>query len=313
MAGQAHGRENHGPRVAELERKLIDQNMGSLKIADEKEQLVQRLGEMKQKFNDLVKAKADLQQELIYSEEEKLKVTKALIELQIENATLNESIQNQTFDVNTKLLHVENELLEQNVKEERAAKAIAELQERLNEALNDRKEMEIEFIALKKNFFNLKQEVEQERQKNENLGVEVINLVNENKAVRREFGGKGEGTMPPEEAERQLDQAKAQRDDAQQEVARLRAQVEQERQKVQQLEAQQAMAPSPGPSPSALAAPAVDTAKVAQLESEVQLLRQQNESLKQQIKQLLNEKQNQSVPTEAPGSEAAGPTSGNVR
>ena len=36
---------------------------------------------MKAKFNDLVKSKADLQAELIQSEEEKLKVSKALIEL----------------------------------------------------------------------------------------------------------------------------------------------------------------------------------------------------------------------------------------
>ena len=49
---------------------------------------------MKQKFNDLVKSKAELQEELITSEEEKLKVSKALIELQIENTELNEQMQN---------------------------------------------------------------------------------------------------------------------------------------------------------------------------------------------------------------------------
>ena len=40
------------------------------------------------KFNDIVKSKTDLQGELIGSEEEKLKVSKALIELQIENTKL---------------------------------------------------------------------------------------------------------------------------------------------------------------------------------------------------------------------------------
>lgn len=98
-----------------------------MKANDEKDRLIGRLGDLKNKFNDLVRSKAELQQELITSEEEKLKVSKALIELQIENTGLNESLQNQTFDVNTKLMHAENDLLEQNVKEERAAKAIAEL------------------------------------------------------------------------------------------------------------------------------------------------------------------------------------------
>ena len=47
---------------------------------------------MKGKFNELVQSKADLQAELIQSEEEKLKVSKALIELQIENTRLQEML-----------------------------------------------------------------------------------------------------------------------------------------------------------------------------------------------------------------------------
>jgi coiled-coil domain-containing protein 78 len=84
-------------------------------------------------------------------------------------------------------MHAENDLLEQNVKEERAAKVINELQDKLTDALNDRKDIEIEFIALKKNFYNLRQDLDREKVKNENLGVELINLVNENKAVQRDI------------------------------------------------------------------------------------------------------------------------------
>lgn len=69
------------------------------------------------------------------------------------------------------------------MKEERAAKAISELQDRLTEARNDRKDMEIEFIALKKNYYQLKQELDEEKLKRENQSIELINLVNENKAL----------------------------------------------------------------------------------------------------------------------------------
>lgn len=64
-----------------------------MKTADEKDQLIVRLQDMKNRFNDIVREKAELQEELINSEEEKLKVSKALIELQIENVSLNEKIQ----------------------------------------------------------------------------------------------------------------------------------------------------------------------------------------------------------------------------
>ena len=70
--------------------------------------------------------------------------------------------------------------MELNIKEERAAKAIAELQDRLIESRRDRKDMEIEFIALKKNYYQVKQELDQEKLKSENINIELINLVNEN-------------------------------------------------------------------------------------------------------------------------------------
>ena len=68
---------------------------------------------------------------------------------------MQEIIQNEKFESNSKLLHAENDVLESNLKEERAAQAIQELQEKLREALDEKKEIEIEFVALKKNFLNL--------------------------------------------------------------------------------------------------------------------------------------------------------------
>lgn len=69
-------------------------------------------------------------------------------------------IQNNQFDVNTKLLYAENDLLELNLKEEKAARAIQELQEKLRDALDEKKEIEIEFVALKKNYLNLTQDLD---------------------------------------------------------------------------------------------------------------------------------------------------------
>lgn len=58
------------------------------------------------------------------------------------------------------------------------------MQEKFREALDEKKEIEIEFVALKKNFINLSQDLDQEKAKNENLGIELVNLVNENKALQ---------------------------------------------------------------------------------------------------------------------------------
>jgi predicted nuclease with TOPRIM domain len=50
------------------------------------------LAALRDKYNDLVKQKQDLQNDLIKSEEDKLEVSKALVELQIENTRLMEII-----------------------------------------------------------------------------------------------------------------------------------------------------------------------------------------------------------------------------
>ena len=117
------------------------------------------------RFNDLVKEKVQLQEDLIKSESEKLKVSKKLIEIQINNSTLTQQISENTYDVNMKLMNAEDDLLEMNMKEERAAKAIASLEEQLIAARNDRKDIEIEFIALKKNYYGVKQDLDAERVK----------------------------------------------------------------------------------------------------------------------------------------------------
>lgn len=139
---------------------------------------------MKSKFNELVHSKSEIQGELIQSEEEKLKVSKALIEKEIENTKLKQTIQEETFKVNSQLLHADNDILEQNIKSEKQAQVILELQDKLRDSLEEKREFEIEFVALKKNYLNVKQDLEHERVKNENIGLEIVNLVNENKVLQ---------------------------------------------------------------------------------------------------------------------------------
>ena len=52
--------DNYNLKIAELEKKLIEENLEKMKLADEKVKLVNKMQEMKSKFNDLVKSKADL-------------------------------------------------------------------------------------------------------------------------------------------------------------------------------------------------------------------------------------------------------------
>lgn len=134
-----------------------------------------------------MKSKSDLQAELIRSEEEKLEVSKALVELQIENTKIMEMLQNDKYDASNKLINAEGDLLTLNMKEQQLLKTVADLQDHIRDLSQDKREIEIEFVALKKNFITAHTELEGEKKKNENIGIELINVVNENKALHEEI------------------------------------------------------------------------------------------------------------------------------
>lgn len=175
--------EGYNVKVSDLEKQVIQSNLDKLRFADERSSVIERMKELKEAYNRLVKEKADLQGDLIRSEEERLQVSRALVELQIENSNLQEGHQEGSYDVNSKLLHAENEVLTAQMKEQKALEAINDMQEKLKSAIEDKREMEIEFVALKTNYLNMQRELQEEKTKNENLGIEVINLVNANKVL----------------------------------------------------------------------------------------------------------------------------------
>jgi hypothetical protein len=114
-------------------------------------------------------------------------MAKQQVELNIENTKLMEIIQNEKYNANNKIVDQEAEILQLNVREEKALEVVQELQDKLTASLEDKKELEIEFVAIKKNFLNMRSLLEAEKQKTENLGLELINIVNENKALQAEL------------------------------------------------------------------------------------------------------------------------------
>lgn len=61
------------------------------------------------------------------------------------------------------------------------------MQDRFKDVVEDKRELEIEFVALKKNYIHMNQQLEEEKLKNQNVGMELINMVNENKALHDEM------------------------------------------------------------------------------------------------------------------------------
>lgn len=170
-------------RVQDLEKQIGVNNIEKLRNSDEKGSLNENIRGLKESYNKLVKDKADLQLQLIQTEEEKLRTSKQVIELQIRISELEENHSDNKFSISTRLIQAEREIKLAHQKEEKSMIAIHEAQEKMIKAIQEKSEIEMEFLALKKNFMETSKKLNEEKATNERLTTEIVNLVNANSSL----------------------------------------------------------------------------------------------------------------------------------
>lgn len=170
-------------KIHQLEGRIIKDNLEKIKLREDKEKILSRLSGLKVQYEKLVESKAELQAELISSEEERLRVSKALIDLQIENNSLEEDGETKNFELVNKVLALENDVMESEMKLQTQEQLLADMRDALDAAAEESRELQIEYVALKTNFLNAKSEAATEVAKNQELGIELLNLVNAKRAL----------------------------------------------------------------------------------------------------------------------------------
>ncbi|KAM9124709.1 coiled-coil domain-containing protein 78 isoform 1-T1 [Pangshura tecta] len=150
----------------------------NVQLQDRNERLYTKLGELQEKMGKLAGSKTDLSSRLVFSEEEKLKISKDLIDLQIETNKMREQYEAENFELKNMILTLENRILELELHDEKVTGEHDALQERLHTVETNRKELADEYIILKSNYMALCKEHEQEVAKNEELSIELLNLIN---------------------------------------------------------------------------------------------------------------------------------------
>ena len=114
-------------RVQELEGRVIGHDLQKIKLIGDKDRVYEKLVEFRARYNDLVDSKAQLQSNLIESESEKLSFSKALLDLQMENTQLHDDMEKEKFELVSKLMNAENDILQLEMKQQQRNSAVAEL------------------------------------------------------------------------------------------------------------------------------------------------------------------------------------------
>ncbi|XP_029857678.1 coiled-coil domain-containing protein 78 isoform X3 [Aquila chrysaetos chrysaetos] len=137
-----------------------------------------RLGDLQERMGKLAGSKTDLSARMVFSEEEKLKISKDLVDLQIETNKMKEQYETENFELKNMILALENRVLELELCSEKVTGERDALREHLHALETSRKELADEYIILKSNYLALGKELDQEVMKNEELSQELLNLAN---------------------------------------------------------------------------------------------------------------------------------------
>ena len=172
-------------KLENVQEQAVKDKLEIIKLREDNKTVYNKLQEFRDKFNELVNSKGSLQEQLLKSEEEKLKISKALVDLQIENNDLVERSEADKYELVTKLLNAENDILEMEMKKEKKQKGTEDLEQRIQALSKEKKDLAMEFVTLKNNFVNLNKEYKAELAKNEELGVELLTLVNQKMPLKR--------------------------------------------------------------------------------------------------------------------------------
>nr|XP_009940213.1 PREDICTED: coiled-coil domain-containing protein 78 [Opisthocomus hoazin] len=146
------------------------------------------LGNLQERMGKLAGSETDFSARMVFSEEEKLKISKDLIDLQIETNKMKEQYETENFELKNMILALENRVLDLEHCSEKVTGERDALREHLHALEISRKELADECNILKSNYLALGKELEQEVMKNEELSLELLNLANARSTCPRTEG-----------------------------------------------------------------------------------------------------------------------------
>ena len=173
-----------------LEKRLVNENMNKLSFVGERKTMIMQLKDLKDKYNEELKQKGDYQAMLLRSEEEKLALSQSVIQLQIENAKLQEQFHLSEINKNAENSEEAINIDKIGREYENAKKNIHSLENKLEVVLHDKRDLESEFMSLKKNFIEKCNELESVNNELDRVKLQLIKGTNRMGNLNNDYASK---------------------------------------------------------------------------------------------------------------------------
>ncbi|XP_035524042.1 coiled-coil domain-containing protein 78 [Morone saxatilis] len=179
--------EDHQPTSNELQEQLQALTEENLQLRDKNEHLFTKVGYLESRLGHLASSSTDLSCRLVQSEEEKLKISKELVEEKIHVNKMREQFEEETFELKNKILNQVGVITELEMEREKLFRELQAAEARLKVGGKSSQDLTGEYATLKKKYLALAEAHDRELAQSEELSAELLALAQAQDALRRQL------------------------------------------------------------------------------------------------------------------------------
>ncbi|XP_049916432.1 LOW QUALITY PROTEIN: coiled-coil domain-containing protein 78 [Epinephelus moara] len=170
----------------ELQERLQALTEENLQLRDKNDRLLTKVGYLESRLGHLASSNTDLSCRLVQSEEDKLKISKELVEEKIQANKMREQFEEETFELKNKILNQAGEITELEMKRDTLFRELQSAEARLKVGEKSGQDLTEEYTTLKKNYRALAKARDEELVQSEELSAELLALAQAQDALRRQ-------------------------------------------------------------------------------------------------------------------------------
>ncbi|XP_076616761.1 coiled-coil domain-containing protein 78 [Chaetodon auriga] len=179
--------QGHQPASNELQEQLQALTEENLQLHDRNERLFLKVGYLEGRLGHLASSSTHLSCRLVQSEEDKLKISKELVEEKIQTNKMREQFEEETFELKNKILNQDGVITELEMERDKLLRELQSAEARLKAGEESGKGLTEEYAALKKNYRALTEARDKELAQSEELSTELLALAQAQDALRRQL------------------------------------------------------------------------------------------------------------------------------
>ncbi|XP_008312439.1 coiled-coil domain-containing protein 78 [Cynoglossus semilaevis] len=173
--------------INEVQKKLQALTEENRQLCDRNERLIAKVGYLEGRLGHLASSNTDLSCRLIQSEEEKLKISKELVEEKLQTNRFREHFEEEKFELKNKILTKDSTIAELQLERDQLSRELQSVEARLKVGDKSGQELTEEFTSLKNSYLVLMDAHKKELANSENLSKELLTLAQAQDALRRQL------------------------------------------------------------------------------------------------------------------------------